>query len=66
MARNLPLEHIVLETDAFPQPWKKHRRNWTEPHDIRTIAEKLAEIKHSTVDEVAFITSNNAKKMLHL
>ncbi len=66
VARNLPLEHIVLETDSFPQPWKKHRRNWTEPHHIITIAEKLAEIKHSTVDEVAFITSNNAKKLLHL
>ena len=66
VAKNLPLEHIVLETDSFPQPWKKHRRNWTEPHHVRTIAEKLAEIKHSTVEEVAFITSNNARKMLHL
>ena len=30
VARNISLEHIVLETDAFPQPFKKYRHNWTD------------------------------------
>ena len=31
VAARLPLDRIVLETDSFPQPFKKHRHRWTEP-----------------------------------
>ena len=66
VAKKLPLEHIVLETDSFPQPWKKYRHNWTEPHHVRTVAEKLAELRGMTLEEVGRITSANARKMLRL
>ena len=65
VARDIPLESIVLETDAAPQPFKKHRRNWTEPRHVRDVAEKLAELKGITVEEVAQVTTANLARVLN-
>ena len=66
VARRLPLEHMVLETDAAPQPFKKYRHNWTEPHHVRSVAEKLAELKGKSLEEVAEVTTANLTKLLKL
>ena len=64
VVRGLPLENIVLETDAAPQPFKKYRHNWTEPRHVRDVAEKLAELKGVTLEEVAETTTRNLKGLL--
>jgi TatD DNase family protein len=66
VARGLPLESIVLETDAYPQPFKKYRHNWTEPRHVLEVAQKLAELKGITVEEVAEVTSRNLTGLLGL
>ena len=66
VAKGLPLEKIVLETDSAPQPWKKYRRNWTEPFHIRQVAEKLAELKELPVEEVIEQTTTNLLGLLRL
>ncbi len=66
VARVIPLEHIVLETDAAPQPFKKYRTNWTEPRHIQSVAQTLAEVKGITVDEVARVTTGNLARLLGL
>ena len=66
VAKELPLDRIVLETDAAPQPWKKHRRNWTEPHHLTQIAEKLAELKGVPTEEVVKCTTGNIMGLLGL
>ena len=63
-ASNLPLESLVLETDAAPQPFKAKRENWTEPRHVRPIAERLAELKGLPVAEVEAATSDNVVSML--
>ena len=45
VARRIPLESIVLETDAYPQPFKKNRAKWTEPKDVRLVADYLADLR---------------------
>ena len=50
VARRIPLEYIVLETDSYPQPFKKNRAKWTEPRDVRVVAKCLAEIKQISID----------------
>lgn len=45
VAKRIPLDSIVLETDAYPQPFKKNRAKWTEPKDVRLVAKCLAEIR---------------------
>ena len=64
-ARAVPLEHIVLETDAAPQPFKKYRRNWTEPRHAADVARCLADVKGISVEEVAAVTTANLKRMLN-
>ena len=64
LAAGLPLEHIVLETDAAPQPFKSKRENWTEPRHVADIAEKLAALQGKTAEEVAATTTGNVRSML--
>ena len=64
VAAAVPMENIVLETDAAPQPFKAKRENWTEPHHTRVIAERLAELQNVPVEEVESVTSNNIRALL--
>lgn len=66
VARVIPMEHIVLETDAYPQPFKKYRHNWTEPRHLAEVAQCLASVKGISVDEVAEITTANLSNLLRL
>lgn len=60
----LPLSSIVLETDAYPQPFKKSRDKWTEPKDVPLVAAKLASLHGVSVEEVEEATTRNALAML--
>ena len=63
VAAALPLDGIVLETDAYPQPFKGKRERWTEPKDVREVATKLAELKGTTLDEVSRATCDNLLRL---
>ncbi len=59
----LDLSHIVLETDApylTPVPFRGKRN---ESSYLKYVAEKLAEIKNISVEEVAAVTTANAEKI---
>lgn len=66
VARSIPLENMVLETDAYPQPFKKYRHNWTEPRHVREVAQFLADLKGITLEEVAETTTRNLAGLLGL
>ena len=66
VARAIPLENMVLETDAYPQPFKKYRHNWTEPRHVREVAQFLADLKGITLEEVAETTTRNLAGLLGL
>ncbi len=64
--RQLPLEHLLIETDApflAPVPFRG-RRN--EPGFVRVTAEKIAEIKKISFEEVADATTQNALRIFRL
>ena len=63
-AARIPLEHIVLETDAAPQPFKAKRENWTEPRHVAVVAATLAELKGIEVEEVEEVTTRNMRRVL--
>ena len=63
VVKEIPLEKLVLETDApymAPVPYrgKRNRSDY-----IIHIAEKIAEIKGISVEEVLKVTNNNAKEI---
>ena len=63
MYRDLPLEHIVLETDApFLTP-KPLRGKMNIPAYVGRVAEHQAELKSTSLDEVKRITTNNARSI---
>ena len=64
VAAQLPLDRIVIETDSFPQPFKKYRERWTEPWHLPQVAEKLAELQGTDVETVAQATTANYLRML--
>ena len=64
VAAGLPLERIVLETDAAPQPFKAKRESWTEPRHLRDIASKLAELQQTPVESVEEVTTRNVERLL--
>jgi TatD DNase family protein len=63
-AVNTPEDRMLLETDAYPQTFKKNRAKWTEPKDISTVAGKLAALRGTTVEAIMTTTTNNALGML--
>jgi TatD DNase family protein len=64
--QNIALEHLVLETDSPYLAPVPHRGKRNESSYIRLVAEKLAEIKRVSIEEVAEITSHNAEKLFSL
>ena len=64
VARRLPIDRIVLETDSYPQPFKRKRDRWTEPRDLPLIARCLASLKGITEEEVALQTTRNSEQLL--
>ncbi len=63
-AQKTPMDRIVLETDSYPQPFKKKRAQWTEPKDTLLVAECLAELKGMNLEETIRLTTDNALLML--
>lgn len=64
--RGVSMANIVLETDApflAPVPFRGKRN---EPAYVRYVAEKLAEVKELSVEEVERITSANALRLFGL
>jgi TatD DNase family protein len=63
VVRQVPIEHLLIETDSpylAPQP-ARGKRN--EPAYVRHVAETIAKIKGLSFDDVARITSGNAMRL---
>jgi len=66
VVKAVPIEKILLETDApflAPQALRGKRN---EPANVKYIAEEIARIKGLSVEDIARITSLNAKKLFSL
>lgn len=66
IAKEIPLDKILIETDApylAPVPF---RGKVNEPQFVRFVAEKIAEIKDLTFEQVASQTFNNAKTLFNI
>ena len=65
-AASIPLERIVLETDCpymAPEPFRGKRN---DPGYIFRMAEKLAEIRGLSVEEIQSITTENGKRLYRI
>jgi TatD DNase family protein len=60
---NIPLEYLILETDAPYLTPVPHRGKRNEPAYVRLVAEKVAALKGISLEEVMTVTSENAGKL---
>ena len=66
VASSIPLDRIVLETDCpymAPEPFRGKRN---DPGKLYRMAEKLAEIRGLSVEEIHAITVDNGKKLYRI
>jgi len=64
--KEISLKNLILETDSpylAPVPFRGKRN---ESKYLTKIAEKIAQIKNMTINEIAEITTANAKKLFHI
>ena len=64
--KELPLDKILIETDApflSPEPYRGKRN---EPAYVKFVAQNIAELKNLSLTEVSEITFNNAKNLFKL
>lgn len=62
----MPLDKLLLETDCpylTPEPFRGKRN---EPSYVKYVAQKVAELRGMSVDEVAAATTDNAKKLFKI
>ena len=67
LIKEIDLENIVIETDCpylTPRPLERGLRN--EPLFVKEVAEKIADVKGITLEEVAEKTFQNAKNALNI
>jgi TatD DNase family protein len=66
VARMVPLDRVLIETDSPYLVPKPQRAKRNEPLFVKHVAEKLAEIRGMTFEEIAEITSTNAARLFSL
>ena len=66
VAASIPLDRIVLETDCpymSPEPFRGKRN---DPSKLYRMAEKLAEIRGLSIEEIHYITVGNGKRLYRI
>ena len=66
IAVHVPLDRLLVETDApylTPHPYRGKRN---EPAHVKLVAEKIAELRGMTYEDLAQATTENAKRLYNI
>ena len=66
LIRKMPLDKFMIETDCpymTPEPYRGQRN---EPILVKLVAKRIAEIKNLTIEKIAELSANNAKKLFNI
>ncbi len=66
LAAELPLEWLVLETDAPDMPLAQYRGHPNEPSRVAEVAQLIAGLRGQSVAEIAEVTTATAQQQLRL
>jgi len=63
LASTMPLEFLLLETDAPDQPDAEHRGRRNEPANLVLVARTIAELRGAELEDIATATAANAERL---
>ncbi len=63
LASSMPLEFLLLETDAPDQPDAEHRGRRNEPANLVSVARTIATLRGAKVQDIATATAANAGRL---
>lgn len=66
LLRAVPNDRFMLETDSPYMTPEPHRGKRNEPAFIRLVAERLATIRQTTIEEIVMTTTATAKRLFNL
>lgn len=66
LAAQLPIEYLLLETDAPDQPDSRHRGERNEPARLTTVRDTIAALRGMEPEAVAHATTANAERLFGL
>ena len=66
LVAEMPIEHLLLETDAPDQPDAGLRGQRNEPAHLATVLECVAGLRNASVDAIAAATTANAMRLFKL
>ncbi len=66
VAKIIPLDKLLLETDAPYMTPVPYRGKENQPAYVKFVAQEIANLRNISFEEVAFRTTENAKKFLNL
>ena len=64
--KNVPIEKILLETDSPYLAPTPHRGKRNESAHTKLVAKKLAEVRETSLEEIARITTTNTERLFNL
>jgi TatD DNase family protein len=62
----MPLEWLLLETDAPDQPCAHRRGERNEPAFMTDVLDTIATLREESAEAIAAVTTANAKKLFNL
>lgn len=66
VAKAIPLDKMMIETDSpylTPEPYRGKRNN---PMYVKYVAEKIAELREVSIEEIGRVTSENTKRLFNI
>lgn len=62
----MPLDRLLLETDAPDQPGASHRGERNEPSYIQEVLQVVAQLRGESVETIAAATTDNARRLFQI
>lgn len=66
LAATMPIQHLLLETDAPDQPDADHRGQRNEPYRLANVLETISGLRGETPQAIAEATTRNAERLFGL